>query len=238
MEYIELLKGIVDFCDEIKYENRFHLNNFSIIKEIYEYFSSNSTVVIKKGAKVYRARIDVSSTYGLNGFPIEEMGAPTFDVASEGRINPMGMSYLYCSSEAKTAISEVRPCASAKVTVAEGEVKSDCKIIMFQKSYYEGNGDLTDHQTLFEISVNSLFTGRHTPQNRIGYLPSQYLAEYIKRKGFHGISYVSSLAKRGNNIALFYPELVQFQKTEVFKVQEVEYKYFNVNGESELDTFK
>lgn len=238
MDYKELLKSIVDFCNEIKYENRFHIDNTSVLKEIYDYFKSNSTVTIKKGKKVYRARIDTSSQYNLEGTPLDKMGAPPIELANEGRINPIGMRYLYCAHELKTAISELRPWANAMVTVAEGIVKNDCKIIMFQKSYFEGSGDLTDHKTLFEISVNSLFTGRHSPQNRIGYLPSQYLSEYIKKEGFDGISYLSSLTKRGNNIAFFYPDLVEFHKTEVFKIQEVEYKYFNVNNKSENDTFK
>lgn len=237
MDYLKLLKGIVDFTNEIKYENRFHLDNFHVIKEIYEYFKSNSIVILKKGTNVYRARIDTGTQTKLEGIPLKDMGSPPIEMANEGRVNPIGMSCLYCAYELKTAISEVRPWANAMVTVAEGFVTRDCRLIMFQKNMMEGNGNITDHKTLFEISVNSLFSGRHSPENRTGYLPSQYFSEFLKKENFDGISYLSSLAKHGNNIALFDSTSVEFKKTEVYKIKEVEYKYFNVNYESEHDTF-
>jgi hypothetical protein len=40
----------------------------------------------------------------------------------------------------------------------------------------------------------------------IDYVPSQYLCEFIKNRGFHGVMYRSSVGT-GVNFALFYPEL-------------------------------
>lgn len=91
---------------------------------------------------------------------------------------------------------------------------------------------------LIDAYINVLFTGRHSPHNKTGYLPSQYISEFIKQKEFDGVSYLSSLSKSGNNIALFDPEVVEFKTTEVYKIQEVDYKYYDVNNESEHNTFE
>ena len=238
MDYLRAIKGIVDFTNEIRYENRFRLKTEHIVKEIFDYLKLNSIVLLNKNTELYRARIDSTGKYGLDGIPIIEMGAPPADLGIEGRINPVGMNCLYCASERHTAISEVRPWAGAQVTLAVGNIKRQCKLLMLHKNMISNPGDLTDHRTLFEISINGLFTSRHSPHNKIGYLPSQYIAEFIKQNNFDGISYLSSLSKSGNNIALFDTDDIEFKTTEVYKIQDVVYKYFDLNNDSEHNTFK
>ncbi len=231
MNHLELISGIVDFVNEIKFENRFHLKTENVVQQIYEYFSENNLEILKKGTIVYRARIDFDSKYELNGIPLNEMGAPPPIIANEGRVNPIGMGCLYCAEEVDTAIAELRPWAGAYVTVAKGVVLEDCEIIVFHKNIFNKNIEITDHKSLFELSVNGLFTGRHSPQSKTGYLPSQYIAEYLKNKNIKGIGYRSSLSKKGNNLALFNPSSVEFSSLDVFKIQDVKYKYFNLNNE-------
>jgi len=65
MNYLELLEGIVNFSNEIKSENRFHLENSGVITNIYEYFKNNNLITLKKGEIVYRARVDFNSQNNL-----------------------------------------------------------------------------------------------------------------------------------------------------------------------------
>jgi copper chaperone CopZ len=233
MNYKDLLAGIVEFVDEIKSKNRFHLDSSDVAKDICEYFSKNNSLMLAKGSTVYRARVDYESQHNQNGFPAEEMGAPPSHVNNEGRAHSVGIGCLYCASEVRTAISELRPWASAYVTVAEGIVESDCKIIEFHKNIYNREDVSLDTQYLFELSVNSLFSGRQSSQSKTGYLPSQYLAELLKVNGLDGVSYSSAMNQRGTNIALFDASKVRFLGTEVFSIADVNYKIYNLSRKEE-----
>ena len=46
------------------------------------------------------------------------MLAPPAELATAGRANPRGISYLYCATDEPTCIAEIRPWKGAKVTVA------------------------------------------------------------------------------------------------------------------------
>jgi hypothetical protein len=49
--------------------------------------------------------------------PTEEMGAPPFSKATDGRVNPRGISYLYMATNPQTAIAEIRPWLDAKISI-------------------------------------------------------------------------------------------------------------------------
>ena len=54
------------------------------------------------------------------------------------------------------------------------------------------------------------------------YVPTQYLCEYIKKKGFDGVLYRSSVSTDdGVNIALFYPTVASAAELDVVSVSRV-----------------
>jgi len=61
--------------------------------------------------------------------------------------------------------------------------------------------------------------------NLLDYLPTQYVSEYIKSKGYEGIEYRSTLDKDGINIAVFDQELFKCINTTVYIVNGIKYKY-------------
>lgn len=65
----------------------------------------------------------IESTVEFWVFNANGSDAPPNDRATAGRINPVGISYLYASEEAHTAIVEVRPAIGQYVSVAEIELK-------------------------------------------------------------------------------------------------------------------
>jgi hypothetical protein len=60
-------------------------------------------------------------------------------------------------------------------------------------------------------------------EDEIEYLPTQYLAEYIKKSGFDGIKYDSSLSEGGINVALFDQTKAEAISSRVYQVQSVMY---------------
>ena len=57
------------------------------------------------------------------------------------------------------------------------------------------------------------------------YLPTQYLAEYIKARGFEGIEYISTIHPDGFNLAIFNGEKLNCIKAELFEIIDLDYKY-------------
>ncbi len=55
------------------------------------------------------------------------MGKPPLGRSTQGRANPIGISYLYVTSDIKTAISEIRPHKGALVTVAKIKLPDNLK---------------------------------------------------------------------------------------------------------------
>jgi len=136
------------------------------------------------------------------GFDAEGSDAPPNDKTPNGRINPVGMSYLYTSEDPHTAIVEVRPTIEQMVSVAEVEIKKDLKIFDF--CINPTDGDIADGQRgIFEEIARHLSMPNHMGGS--GYYATQYISQYIKklRGSFDGIRFRSSLHKCGVNIVLF-----------------------------------
>ena len=159
----------------------------------------------------YRARIE------KNGEPIPlfQMGAPPAKLASSGRANPVGIPYLYLGSTVETAVSEVRPQPGELVCVAEFSLKNTLKIVDLRSPRTlispfleedEGNIALLRGDIDFlEILGRQLATPVVPEAAAVDYIPSQYLCEFIKKCGFEGVAYGSSLSD-GMNVALFSPD--------------------------------
>jgi hypothetical protein len=159
----------------------------------------------------YRARI------GKNNRPYtpEEMGAPPGDVASHGRANPAGIPYLYLGSTPKTSVAEVRPHPGESVYVAEFSVSRGLKIIDLRNPREVVSPFLLGDESaiapmrgdigFLERLGQELTTPVLPNAAAIDYIPSQYLCEFIKKCGYQGVVYSSSVSE-GMNLALFEPK--------------------------------
>lgn len=113
-----------DFVEEIKTKNRFHTKYINT--EVLEILCSYIERPLKKGTKLYRARISEES-----GFSADKMGAPLPGKASAGRVNPLGINYLYLADDRITTLNEVRAGAYDYVSVGEFILKEDITIVDF-----------------------------------------------------------------------------------------------------------
>jgi hypothetical protein len=162
----------------------------------------------------YRARIQT----GKEAFVATEMGAPPNRSASHGRANPAGIPYLYLGSTQDAAISEIRPHTGELACVAEFRTPPDLKLVDLRKprKMVSPFGEVDAESVLrmrsdlpFLERLGDELTQPVVPQSAaIDYTPTQYLCEFIKKCGYDGVIYRSSVSE-GINLALFNPNRAQ-----------------------------
>ncbi|RKY39221.1 MAG: hypothetical protein DRP72_00340 [Candidatus Omnitrophota bacterium] len=243
-EFFQLYEPWLRFIDYIKGKNRFIMS-----KEIEQFLqkiletTDKRKVILKKKRIFFRARIgaywpsrpfwpDKWSSLYPHPLPCSKMGPPPRDISKGGRVNPEGISYLYLSSSKKTAISEVRPWIKEFVTVGVFELNRDQKIVDATKElrgssqkkkiahYLEYNDYLTWKNINYEFSKPV-----STTDNKLEYLPTQYLAELFKNAGYDGVKYNSSVSRTGYNLVLFNPKVAKCTKCQLFSIKEIVYKF-------------
>lgn len=135
------------------------------------------------------------------GFDKKNSDAPPSLNAKEGRANAKGISYLYTALDEKTAILELRPQLGKMFNIGKIQVTKQAKIFDFTYS----SSDIEDKQ--YTKSINLYTISEQFSKPNFGdsweYLPTQYLCEYIRRLGFDGIKYKSSVSVDGYNILFF-----------------------------------
>ena len=160
----------------------------------------------------YRARIRPGDV----PYTVDQMGAPPKRIASHGRANPAGIPYLYLGSAQDTAISEIRPHTGEIACVADFTTPTSLKLVdlrtprkmvsPFVLADADDIGRMRNDLPFLERLGNEL-TRPVIPQSAaIDYTPSQYLCEFIKKCGYQGVIYRSSVST-GMNLALFDPSL-------------------------------
>ena len=174
----------------------------------------------------YRARIQSDDTV----FTIGEMGSPPRRTASHGRANPAGIPYLYLGSTPTTAVSEIRPHTGEIACVADFKTPHDLRFVDLRRpkkmvspfvlADAEDIGRMRSDLPFLE-QLGEELTRPVVPQAAaIDYIPSQYVCEFIKKCGFDGVIYRSSVSD-GINLALFDParaesgDVMQYQVTRV-----------------------
>lgn len=220
-----------DFVEGITRKNRFH--SAYINTDVLNVFLHCAAKLHKKGEVFFRARICPND----KGFVRKDMGPPPSDKAKGGRVNPTGISILYLSDSAETTLYEIRAGVYDYVTVGRFKLQKDIEVI---------NLAGIDHISPF-IGVNYGFDFlqyavniehlRMIAQeiakplrndNILEYLPTQYISDYIRSKGYDGIEYVSAMRKTGSNLAIFKPDLFRCTGTSVYDVKSIAYTYHSV----------
>ncbi len=210
----------------IKHESRYIIQEpyKSLVDSIMKILQDQFTSVIPAHSKLYRARINEINFENRDDekkpFPPEQMGSPPYYVAKSGRINPEGISYLYCAGEIDTAGAELRPWKGAYLTIGEVEIMHDISI-----------ADLTleckDNNWLILLNdFADMFSTQWPAELKLNYMVTQYFAEHLKSVGFRGIKYNSDFNIGGNNYSLFYKEDYNIAKTYSRETIEVSYIFY------------
>ncbi|MHB9027051.1 MAG: RES family NAD+ phosphorylase [Armatimonadota bacterium] len=197
------------FREELKHENRYFpqnipdLERLGVLLEGHLGSEPDATPDI-----LYRARL----MEGDCPYPPDKMGRPPKELSTHGRANPSGIPYLYLASDIRTAIAELRPHKGEKVCVAEFRVvgkpifvdlRNPRKTISPFPLSDGGAISLLRKDISFLCQLGEELTRPVLPRAaHLEYLSSQYLCEFIKRRGFDGVMYRSSV-EAGVNYAIF-----------------------------------
>lgn len=195
--------------------------------------------VVPMGATHFRARIgydriDRDQMSAINPTPRyvpytgDKLGAPPPPLASAGRLNRQGVSYLYVGSSRETAISEIRPHPNHLVSLGQFEAVRDLKVMDFSKPTFL-DFPLTDlglEQFELTSSIDRDLSKPVTPEQRAAYISAQFVADLIRQRGFDGVLYRSSVSV-GTNLCAFDPRLMNFVagSASLFRTKSVMYEH-------------
>jgi hypothetical protein len=210
--------------DEMMYKNRWFLN-VSIDEDRLKALIENLRAA-NLPRLWYRARLRT----GDEVFTINEMGAPPKERASNGRANPAGIPYLYLGSSPETATSEIRPHTGEVAYVADFTLPESLKAVDLRNPrkmvspFLLGDASairqLRADMPLLERLGEELTRPVLPSRAAIDYIPSQYLCEFIKKCGYDGVVYRSSV-NDGYNLALFDPTKANGGSVSCFKIKHV-----------------
>jgi hypothetical protein len=212
-----------DFSNSIKETNRFH--NVMFNSDSFEKILESVGKIYPLDTCFFRARIASDK----NGFDLSEMGAPPKGKRSAGRINPEGISVLYLSSDSETVLREVRATVFDYGTIGEFKLKKHIKVANLSAisstspfRYVDIERYAANREVFKEISAEIAKPLRRN-DSPLEYLPTQYIAEFIKSKGFDGVEYASTLKEGGFNIAVFDEKIFDCINVKTVEVSEISY---------------
>lgn len=157
------------------------------------------------------------------------MGAPPASLAGHGRANPAGIPYLSLGSTIRTAVAEVRPQPGEKVCVATFEVPYVRALDLRNPRRSVSPFVLESREHIIAVQAGLPLLERlgeelpkpvHPCAAAYEYAPSQYLCEFIKKQGYGGVLYRSSVSD-GINLALFDSRCATARETRSYNIQRV-----------------
>ncbi|MDF2544566.1 MAG: hypothetical protein K0S47_4284 [Herbinix sp.] len=143
---------------------------------------------------------------------LKEISPPPPNYSRNSRMSPAGMSYTYLASDIDTCLAEIRAQRDDKVLIGTFITKKKLKILdlsatplyrvtsCFSPGYDHSKNWLGDFIEHFRNEISAPISDS---DKDIEYVATQLLAEYIRKKRFHGIKFKSSLNSEGYNYVLF-----------------------------------
>lgn len=221
-----------NFVDEIKYKNRFFINQL-INTELLSRLLKNLIRPYNKNAVFFRARISNER----KPIDINEMGKPPVEKTVAGRANPRGIPYLYLSRDRNTTLYETRATLYDYVTVGKFTISNPIEIIdlsdisgasLMNFDFEENLADFIIHKNYLIRLEQELSKPVRRNENELDYLPTQFLCEFIKSEGYVGVQYRSSLNSHGFNLAIFDDEYFECTEISLHEIHKLKYDHRNV----------
>lgn len=212
------------FANEIKTNNRFFIGE-SISLELLKDLFRVHTKAYKKGKLFYRGRISTEE-----GYLKEKMGKPPVGLSKSGRANPIGIPYLYISTEKETVLYESRATHSDFITIAEFRLNDESmKVLRLRKIDHlspfmaeEGLEKYLKYRKYLKRLEQELSKPlRRHDDEMLDYLPTQYLCEYVKSLGYDAIEYGSSLHEGGINLAVFDDSKLEITDINIYEITSI-----------------
>ena len=179
------------------------------------------------GTHMYRARISTEK----RGFTKSEMAAPPKGRRTAGRINPEGIGVLYLSSDKLTVLNEVRASAFDYVTIGKFQALRGIRVANLsgvgQTSPFLYGSELEKfaaNRKVFQEIAAEIAKPLRRSDSPLEYLPTQYIAEFIKSQNYDGVEYASTLRQGGYNLAVFDEDSFECIDVETVEVSKILYE--------------
>ena len=196
---------------------------------------SSRHVTIGEGTVLWRAQVGHGLRTENHGedefevpcaFPPKRM-KPLSDRAADGRVNPKGIPCLYLATKKETAICEVRPWIGSYVSVAQFATTRVLNILDFGRDSMSSKIYLEEpkpHERTLAVwsDIDRAFSEPMTrTDDSADYVPTQIIAELLRKEGFDGIAYRSSIGEAGYNIALFNLEAAEVKNCGLRRIDKI-----------------
>lgn len=222
------IRGWEDMAYELKHVRRFSHSGaykyytdlidscFHSVEKEQEDFNTALTV-LQKGEVLYRGRIarDNEQKMAFLSDPVKELSAPPSHLATNSRMSPPGISFLYTAGDAKTAIAELHPFINDIVAIGQFVTTRELRFFDFtlldNVSYADAHildKPVMDKTFKNRYLVNTLhrLISRPLRANDISYIETQVFAELIRcypREKYDGIIFGSTQRTDGRNYVIF-----------------------------------
>ena len=213
-----------EFSEYIKYTNRFHASMFHA--EMFEKYLENAEKEYIKDTVMYRARISPNS----EGFSICEMGAPPTGKRISGRVNPEGIGVLYLSLDKETVFHEARASTLDFVSVGSFRLKRNIRVVNLAEIskvspflFIEDLEQYAANRKVFQEIALEIAKPLRRNDQPLEYLPTQYITEFIKSRGYDGVEYASTLRSDGYNLAIFDEQIFECIDVKTVEVSKIVY---------------
>ncbi|OAA83279.1 RES family NAD+ phosphorylase [Clostridium ljungdahlii] len=164
----------------------------------------------------------------IMGFHPNDMKAPPYSKTKQGRINPEGISYLYTCDCPQTCIAEIKPYINSHVSIINIKPKQQLKIFSVDSEDYKTVG--LDNNIFIDF-LKTKFMEPYRLEDSLEYIPTQFIAEYVKNKECDGIKHPSSVSDDGNNVIIFDENKVEFAKnTNLYCINKITYETTKVES--------
>jgi len=188
-------RELKEFINEIQYKTR-NPKQANVLK-LLDDKKTNPIKVLPVGTELFRCRIihneaDINKEKGFYGYDKKGSFVPPVNNTKDFRANYRYIPYLYCANEPYTALIEVRPRLSASVSVATIRVNAPIYLLDFTMATIP-NGMSQSKKDLFSDLSNLYSKPATTDDDTLDYIPTQYIAEYIRELNYDGIIFHSSL---------------------------------------------
>lgn len=216
-----------EFVNEIQFVNRNPRDNS--VLNLLDSVDTNPEIILGTDTFLFRGRIvensaKINSEDGFWGYGLSDSYVPPREKARDMRANYRYIPYLYCSNDRYMSMIEVRPRLNSSVSISQIRVCEELVILDFTVSNpIKRMSDVK--RNLFD-DLSELFSKPVTESDDIlDYIPTQYIAEYVKNLGYDGIAFQSSLlggfAPSGKmNIVIFSYEKCKPIGSNVYQVTE------------------
>lgn len=205
----------IDFKNEIIHENRFFPQT-SIYKDAFlstwNLYNNFQQLIEQLLYPIHSAEIFYRGRISETPLIHDNMGKPPPNVATLGRANPYGISYLYLSQTKEICIKEIRPNNGDTISIAQFNVTEKINVIdlrapreniSFLSLTSSTYVDILKLVSLLETFTNELSLPVLPNNSHREYIPTQFITEFFKTHGnLDGILFNSSYGK-GYNLVLF-----------------------------------